>query len=99
MFDSKTIQQQVLEEFTDAAALALTGEEVDNIAAIIALENERAKDRERKRLKRSGPKGMRCCQYCGKLLPPPVGPGRPKDFCNDACRMRNNRSRSDIRPA
>ena len=36
--------------------------------------------------------GFRCLA-CGKDLPMPAGRGRPRLYCNDACRMAANRAR------
>lgn len=102
MFDPAHLQAEILQEFVDAGEFGLTAQEIENMAAILALENERAKDRERKQRKRiqgRAPRGMKLCAQCGKILPKPSGPGKPQVYCSNACRMKHNRTCADIRPA
>jgi hypothetical protein len=35
----------------------------------------------------------RRCRWCGRRFPAPKGPGRPREFCRQACRQRDYEAR------
>lgn len=36
---------------------------------------------------------VRRCRWCGRRFPVPKGPGRPREFCRQACRQRDYEAR------
>lgn len=97
-FDPRTIQREVLEEFSDTSAFGLSGEDIEQMTLILREEAIRTSARERMRENRKkAPRGMRACRGCGVVLPVREGPGKPQEWCSDACRMRHKRTCSGIR--